>query len=100
MERLIEQEFTGVVLDRIFVGAGYEGEYGGTIYAIYPNSTIKWKFVSSPRMAWPRLPAVNIDGSIIVSMLFSVAHNPTVYALYPENGTMKGEFVGTSESRT
>ncbi|NWF77845.1 MAG: Ig-like domain-containing protein [Chloroflexi bacterium] len=83
--------------DTIYVGAGYEGEEGATLYAINPDGTIKWKFVSTPREGWfLSPPALGLDGSIIACATFSpIAEgppNPTIYALNAEDGSLEWQF--------
>jgi len=77
----------------IYAGTGYEGEGEATLYAVNPNGTVKWKFVSAPGRGWFRDSAIGLDGSIIASIIFSPSletpPNPTIYALDPKDGSVK-----------
>jgi hypothetical protein len=77
----------------IYAGTGYEGEGEATLYAVNPNGTVKWKFVSAPGRGWFRDSAIGLDGSIIASIVFSPSletpPNPTIYALDPKDGSVK-----------
>ncbi len=67
----------------------YFGTMGadGSLYALYPNGTLKWKFIIDG-MIWST-PAIAEDGTIYVPTWGG--YPPYLYALYP-NGTLKWTF--------
>jgi len=77
----------------IYVGAGYKGGEGATLYAVNPNGTVKWKFVPTPSRGTFREPAISPNGLIIASIVFSPAldnpPNPRIYAIDPNDGTVE-----------
>jgi outer membrane protein assembly factor BamB len=63
-------------------GTIYFGSWDGYLYAVYPNGTLKWK--TGGYLAGTT-PITGQDGTIYVG-------NKKLYAIYPENGTIKWSF--------
>jgi outer membrane protein assembly factor BamB len=63
-------------------GTVYFGSWDGYLYAVYPNGTLKWKTGS---YLAGTTPITGNDGTIYVG-------NNNLYAIYPENGTIKWSF--------
>jgi outer membrane protein assembly factor BamB len=63
-------------------GTIYFGSWDGYLYAVYPNSTLRWK---KGGYFCGTTPITGLDGTIYVG-------NKNLYAIYPENGTIKWSF--------
>jgi len=63
-------------------GMIYFGSWDGYLYACYPNGTLKWK--TGGYLAGTT-PVTGADGTIYVG-------NKKLYAIYPDNGTVKWSF--------
>jgi outer membrane protein assembly factor BamB len=63
-------------------GTIYFGSWDGYLYAVYPDGTLKWK--TGGYLAGTT-PITGVDGTIYVG-------NKKLYAIYPENGTVKWSF--------
>jgi outer membrane protein assembly factor BamB len=64
-------------------GTIYIGSFDDYLYALYPNGTIKWKCQISPGTELN--PSIAIDGTIYTGFY-------KLYAVYPNNGTIKWSF--------
>ena len=70
----------------IYVGAqdGWDPPHG-SIYAIYPDGNIKWRFQTNQVVY--SSPAIGADGTV-----YCGCHDQNLYALNPDNGSVKWSF--------
>jgi outer membrane protein assembly factor BamB len=66
---------------------------GSSLYAVYPNSTLKWRFPAGGGL-WQGTPAIAEDGTIYFPTWSGYGY---FYALNP-NGTVKWKFTGIGSS--
>jgi outer membrane protein assembly factor BamB len=70
----------------IYFGVLGPGNNIGRLYALYPNGTEKWHFDTG---FWIyKSPAIGDDGTVYIT-----SEDNHMYALYPDNGTLKWSFV-------
>jgi outer membrane protein assembly factor BamB len=74
-------------------GTIYVGSRDGYLYALYPNSTLKWRFPPGG-LLWQGTPAIAEDGTIYFPTWGGYDY---FYALNP-NGTVKWKFTGVGSS--
>jgi len=69
----------------IYFGVLGPGSDKGRVYAVNPNGTEKWHFDTG---FWVyKSPAIGDDGTVYIT-----SHDKHLYALYPNNGTLKWKF--------
>jgi outer membrane protein assembly factor BamB len=74
-------------------GTIYFGDGNNYINALYPNGTLKWRYLTGDVVY--SSPAIGNDGTV-----FCGSHDGCMYALYPNNGTLIWRFATSGWIRT